>query len=49
MNDPIQRGQQITEYFHRFNDLIQMKVMLIRVTTEEFKDRSKRSIIEGAI
>ena len=38
MNDPIQRGQQITEYFHRFNDLIQMKVMMIRATTEEFKD-----------
>jgi hypothetical protein len=26
-----------------------MKVMMIRATTEEFKDRSKRSIIEGAL
>jgi hypothetical protein len=29
--------------------LIQMKVMMIRVTTEDFKDRSKRAIIEGAL
>lgn len=26
-----------------------MKVMMIRATTEEFKDRSKKSIIEGAL
>ena len=49
MTDPIQRGQKITEYFQKFNELIQMKIMIIRSTTEDYKERSKKAIIEGAL
>ncbi len=49
MTDPILRGQKVVDYFVKFNELIQMKVMVIRSTSEEYKERSKKALIEGAL
>lgn len=48
IKDPVHRSRKILSYYHELSGLIDKKLFYVHKTAEEFKERSKTSLLEHA-
>ena len=48
LQDPLERSRKLIEYFKELHGIIEQKMYYVQKTAEEFKERSKTSLLEQA-
>ena len=48
-NDPVDRAKKVVFLFSEFIEMLDKKMYYVQKTAEEFKDRNKKTILEGAL